>query len=175
MTKKAALGFRYASLDGEMQVPTERELTHAKESVERDRHQRRKEQKLRWWHANKQRYNRRRRTAACSIEKRYKAAKARAVRRGAGWDFSQEEWEQAWMDAPWVLKPGTISAQNPEGIAVPAFALRGSHAHRNTCMQRLDPSKPWSKHNYKIMFRGEELKPGSRWYRKPPEMDDNDE
>ena len=168
MARKAALGFRYASLDDEMMVPTEREVTHAAESSERSQHEREKMQKLRWWHDNKHKINPKRRAVACSIEKRYKAAKSRALRRGWGWDFSQEEWEQAWENAGYVEIPGTRSRANPEGMVVPAFALRGNHAHKHTCMQRLDPSKPWSKDNYKIMFRGEELKPGSRWYREAP-------
>lgn len=174
MARKAALGFQYLSLDEELRVPTERELTHAVEQDQRSNHEREKERKLRWWHRNKHKLNRKRRAVACSIEKRYKAAKSRALRRGWGWEFTQEEWERAWMEAPHVLVPGSRSPSNPKGVTVPAFALRGSHALHNTCMQRLDPNKPWSKDNYKIMFRGEELKPGNRWYREAPEIPDND-
>jgi hypothetical protein len=169
MPKKAVLGFRYISLDEEMLVPTEQELTHAVEGVERSSHEREKKRKLRWWHDNKRKINSRRRAVACSIEKRYKAAKSRADRRGWGWEFSQEEWERAWEEAGWVEVPGSRSPSNPNGIVVPAFALRGSHALNNTCMQRLDPNKPWSIDNYKIMFRGEELKPGNRWFREAPD------
>ncbi len=167
MSRKAALGFRYLSLDEEFKVPTDRELVHVTESVATDAHIRDKQRKLEWWHRNKRRYNLRRRSAACSIEKRYKAAKSRALRRGWGWEFSQEEWERAWSEAPWILVPGSVTPSKPEGLVVPAFALRGSHAYHNTCMQRLDPSKPWSVTNYKFMFRGEELRPGNRWYREP--------
>lgn len=175
MPRKASLGFQYSSLDEEMRIPTTRELIHAVEQVETSQHEKEKQRKLRWWHRNKRKLNARRRAVACSIEKRYKAAKARAIRRGWGWDFTLEEWERAWAEAPHVLVPGSQTPSNPEGISVPAFALRGSHAHKNTCMQRLDPNKPWSKDNYKIMFRGEELKPGSRWYREAPDIPEESE
>jgi hypothetical protein len=168
MTQRAALGFKYASLDEEMRVPTDRELIHATERVKTASHKSRKNTKLEWWHRNKELWNRKRLAAVCSIEKRYKAAERRARNRHWGWEFTQEEWERAWSEAPWVEVPGSRGPSNPKGIAVPAFALRGSHAHNNTCMQRLDPNKPWSIDNYKIMFRGEELRPGSRWYREAP-------
>lgn len=168
MGKKARLGFRYLSLEDEMVLPTDKELTHAVEGVFRDRAARRRKAKLKWWHEKgKHKINPKRRAGACSIEKRYKAAKRRAIRRGWGWAFTQDEWERAWEEAGWVQVPGSATTQNPEGDIVPAFALRGSHAYKNTCMQRLDVDKPWSKDNYKIMFRGEALE-DSKWYRKAP-------
>jgi len=171
MPRKARLGFEYISLDDEMMLPTDREILHSVEREKTSQHEKEKNRKLRWWHKNKDRYNARRRAAACSIAKRYKEAKSRAKRRGWGWDFSRSEWERAWMDAGWVCVPGSQTSQNPEGVVVPAFALRGSHAYNHTCMQRIDPNKPCSLENYKIMFRGEELKPGHRWYREAPHQD----
>lgn len=168
MAYKARLGFKYLSLDDEMLAPTEREIVHSVEREKTSQHVKEKARKLRWWHKNKDHYNARRRAVASSISRRYKAAKSRAKRRGWGWEFSQSEWERAWTDAGWIVVPGSQTAQNPEGVVVPAFALRGSHAYNNTCMQRIDPNKPWSVQNYKIMFRGEELRPGNKWYREPP-------
>jgi len=173
MPRRATLGFRYASLDDEMMLPTEQELTHAVESVETSRHEKEKARKLRWWHNHAKRLNKERRAVACSIENRYKAAERRARQRGWGWEFTQEEWERAWMEAPLVIVPGSRTRSNPEGVVVPAYALRGSHALKNTCMQRLDPNKPWSKDNYKIMFRGKELTPNHQFYGGPPSLDEN--
>jgi len=165
MPKRAVLGFKYLSLDDELMVPTSKELVHSVESMERNSRRRHRESKLRWWHRNKEKYNLRRRAVACSIETRYKEAERRAIQKSDGWEFSPEEWEHAWETAGSILIPGSQTPQNPEGDVVPAFALRGSHSLRNTCMKRIDTDAPWSVDNYVIMFRGEPLGPGSKWYR----------
>ena len=161
--RKAALGFRYISLDEELKVPTPVEIVKSAadrmvESVINHR-----ASKLRCYWRNRDKYNRQKRSVVRSIEGRYEEAKRQALRSGAGWSFDLEAWELKWQSAGWVQVPGS------EGHRVPAFALRGPNRYNNTCMVRLDYSKPWGPDNTKIVFRGEELVAGSRWFVDPPQ------
>lgn len=167
MPKQAKLGFRILKQAGEMMIPDERDFESHEENKKYRSHQLEKARKLRCYHKNKHRYNKQKRAVARSISGRYKDAERLAAARSQGWEFTQEEWERVWRDAGWVRIPGTQSAHNPQGDIVPAFALRGSHRYKNTCMQRKNARKPWSAANCKIMFRGEELSPKSQWYVNP--------
>ena len=119
--------------------------------------------KLKCYRKHAEEYNRAKRLKAGTIEGRYKDAKLGARKRGIGWEFTSDEWEHAWTEAGYIRIPGTQSIANPHGDVVPAFALRGSHAYRNTCMKRIDIDKPWGPNNYRIMFRGEEIGPDNEW------------
>ena len=165
MARKAALGFRYISNDDELIFPDEEDFEKDKESRQLTAHDRRKLSKRKCYHKNKEKYNQQKRHREAGVGRKYKAAKRFALFRNQGWEFTQEEWEQAWIEAGRILIPGTQSSDNPTGTIVPAYALRGSHRYKNACMQRLDNEKPWGPDNYKIMYRGEALQPGSRWYR----------
>ncbi len=165
MARKAALGFKYLSESGSMMLPDEDDFENWEESKKLTSHDKVKLVKRRCYHKNKEKYNRQKRISEARVEKKYKAAKRFAEFRNQGWEFTQEDWEQAWMDAGRVMIPGSQSLDNPDGKIVPAYALRGTHRYNNTCMQRVDNTKPWGPDNYKIMYRGEELKPGSTWYR----------
>lgn len=168
--KKANLGFKVLSLDHELRVPTPAEIAHNTENLKLDSKAKRRESQLRCYHKNKEKYNRQKRSVARRIEGRYEEAKRQAVLSGAGWDFDLETWERVWQEAGWVVVPGSQSAQRPEGLAVPAFSLRGPNRYNNTCMVRVNYGKPWGPENVKIMFRGEELTEGSRWSAKRPEF-----
>lgn len=161
MAKRAALGYKYLSLPGQFMVPDEDDLESARESRRLSAHDKEKLRKLRCYHKNKERYNATRRKKEITVSQRYGSAKRFAKFRNQGWNFTQDEWEQAWIDAGWVRVPGL---EHP----VTAYSLRGSHRYKNTCMQRRDLSRPWGPDNYVIMYRGEELKQGSRWSAPPP-------
>lgn len=166
MSRRAKLGFDVIALDDELQVTTHEDLVKNEEDRKFLSHLKEKARKLRCYHRNKHKYNKQKRAAARSISGKYKEAKRDALKRSQGWEFSQEEWERAWIDSGFVVIPGTITTQNPHGDVVPAFALRGSHRYNHTCMKRLDVTKPWSPENCAIVFRGEELGPENKWYRK---------
>ena len=166
--RKAQLGFKYLSLNDELKVPTPEEIVHSVENRIITSRERRRESQLRCYHKNKEKYNRQKRSVARRIEGRYEEAKRQALLAGADWGFDLETWERTWIDAGWVVVPGSECAERPEGLAVPAFSLRGPNRYHNTCMVRLDYNKPWDPDNTKIVFRGEELKHGSRWYAEPP-------
>jgi len=170
--KKAALGFRYIALEGELLVPTTKEIVDSGLDRAIDSHTLEKKRKLRCYTKNKEKYNRQKRSVARSIEGRYEESKRNALKYGQGWSFDLETWERAWQTAGWVTIPGSQSAENPEGVTVPAFGLRGPHRYNNTCMVRMDFHKPWSPDNTKIVFRGEELAVGSRWYKNGPPIDE---
>lgn len=163
--RKAALGFKYISLKDEMIIPEDDDFENWKESKKLSTHDRIKLTKLRCYHKNKEKYNRSRRINDAKVASKYSAAKRFAIFREQGWDFTQDEWEEAWINAGNVLIPGTQTIENPEGKIVPAYAMRGVHRYNSTCMQRLDNSLPWSKTNYKISYRGEDLVKGSKWHR----------
>jgi len=166
--KKAALGFKYIALDGELLVPTEKDVSDSRLDRLTDSHTKEKQRKLRCYNKNKLAYNRQKRAVARSIVGRYEEAKRNALKYGQEWRFDLETWERAWQTAGWVTIPGSQSAENPEGVTVPAFGLRGPHRYNNTCMVRIDFGQPWSPDNTKIVFRGEELAVGSRWYKNGP-------
>lgn len=169
--RKAAVGFRFHGLGDELKVSSQEDLNKRREDKEYESKALEKARKRRWWHRHKERLNAERRAAARSIEGRYKAAKAKALEKGEEWSFTPEEWERKWIDAGWVLIPGSITPGNPHGQIVPAFAIRGAHRYHNTCMERISLNKGWNTENTRIVFRGEELKPGCRWYREGPSMD----
>lgn len=163
MTHKAHLGFKILSLDDELKVSDEKDFQSDQKNREYLSHQKAKARKLRCYHKHSAEYNRTKRAGARRIEGRFKAARQGALRRSVKWEFSEDEWERAWLEAGWIRMPGTQSAANPLGDIVPAFALRGAHRYQHTCMQRLDLDKPWGPDNYKIMFRGKEVGPDNVW------------
>ena len=165
-SKQAKLGFQVLTADrDELRTSTEEDFKKRKENKEYNSYVKSKQRKLRWWNRNKTAYNAKRRAAARTIAGRYEAARSKALGKGEEWSFTPDSWERAWQEAGWVLVPGTATTQSPEGTVVPAFALRGNHAYKNTCMRRIDLNKGWSPSNCKIMFRGEELGPSNEWYR----------
>lgn len=160
--RKAALGFRYISLDDELKVPSQDEIVKSGEDRKVVAVLNHRAAKRRCYWRNRDKYNKQKRAVVRSIEGRYEEAKRQALLSGAEWGFDLETWERKWQDAGWVQVPGK------EGHVVPAFALRGPNRYNNTCMVRINYSKPWGPDNTKIVFRGEELKRGSRWFREPP-------
>jgi hypothetical protein len=163
MARKAHLGFRVLSLDDELKVSDERDFEKERLNRKYLSHQKAKARKLRCYHKHKEQYNRTKRAAARRIEGRFKSTKQASISRGTEWEFTESEWEHAWMEAGWIRIPGTQSVANPYGDVVPAFALRGSHRYNHTCMKRIDLSKPWGTDNYKIVFRGIEVGPDNEW------------
>ena len=166
--KRAALGFRYISLDKELQVVESEDLQIMKESRQRTSHARTKEAKLRCYHKNREMYNAQRREKSSSMESKFSEAQRQAAIAGVQWEFTPESWAKVWKDAGWITFPGSHSAKELDGVTVPAFALRGPHRYNNTCMVRKDLSKGWNPENCEIVFRGEPLIPGSRWYKQAP-------
>jgi hypothetical protein len=163
MSHKAHLGFKVLSLDDELQVSDEKDFEKDRLNREYLSHQKAKASKLRCYHKHADTYNKTKRKKSAKISGRYKSARQGALKRNTAWEFSEDEWEHAWLEAGWIRIPGTQSAANPTGDVVPAFALRGAHRYNNTCMQRLNLDKPWSNDNYKIMYRGEEVGPENQW------------
>ena len=92
-----------------------------------------------------------------TVRGKYVQSKRKAKSLGQEWHFTQEEWESLWVEAGWVIVPGTVSAANPRGERRTAYAMRGGNRHNNTYMQRIDLSQGWSKDNCVIMFRGKPL------------------
>lgn len=162
MSKKAALGFRYHSMGDELHVSTQDDLDKRRADKDYDMKVNERARKLRWWHRHKEELNAKRRAVARSVEGRYKAAEAKALSKGEEWSFTPEEWEQKWIDAGWVAVPMSDRV-------VPAFAIRGAHRYNNTCMERINLNDGWNPGNTRVVFRGEELKPGCRWYRPGPD------
>lgn len=166
-SKQAKLGFQVLTADSsELRTSTKEDFEERRRNKEYNSYVLSKQRKLRWWNKNKEWYNAKRRAAARTIAGRYEAARRKALLKEESWDFTPDSWERAWQDAGWVLIPGSISTQRPEGTVVPAFALRGNHTYKNTCMQRIDLNKGWSPKNCTIIFRGEELGPSNQWYRR---------
>lgn len=160
--KKASLGFRYISLDDEFRIPDLKDFEDARIDRRMSSHDKAKLRKLRCYTKHKEQYNKQKRSVARSIAGRYEEAKRKARKEHLDWSFDRETWEQAWISAGWV--------KTPKGDLVPAFALRGGHRYNNTCMVRKDLNLGWSPANTQIVFRGEELVPGSRWYHEAPEL-----
>jgi hypothetical protein len=163
MSHRAHLGFKILSLDDELKVSDEKDFESDKLNREYLSHQKAKDRKLRCYHKHSDEYNKTKRATTAKVSGRFKAARQGAIRRSTEWEFSEEEWEHAWMEAGWIRMPGTQSAANPTGDVVPAFAIRGAHRYQHTCMQRLDLDRPWGPDNYKIMFRGKEVGPDNEW------------
>jgi hypothetical protein len=163
--RQAKLGFRVLAAEGELKVSTKEDFEKKRQDKEYDSYVLSKKRKLRWWRRNAERYNAKRRAVARSITGRYKEAERRARSKGESWEFTPDSWEQMWIDAGRVLIPGTATTQNPAGVIVPAFALRGNHRYKHTFMHRIDFNKGWSVDNCRIYFRGEELNADNEWYR----------
>lgn len=166
--KRAKLGFRFISLENELQVVESEDITLSKEARQRRSHTKSKATKLRCYNKHRDSYNAQRRNRGATIHRRYKEAERQAAIAHVQWGFTEESWEQAWSSAGWVVMPGSQSAAALDGTPVPAFALRGPHRYNNTCMVRKDLSKGWNPDNCEIVFRGVPLVPGSRWYVAPP-------
>jgi hypothetical protein len=155
--RKARLGFKIYSTDDELLVDEERDFDYVEKEKRWDSHQKAKARKLRCYNKNKEKYNAQRRVAASTISGRYKSAKIKAGKMGQEWEFTQEEWEDMWINAGWVSIPGTLSPSAPEGVRRPAYALRGGNRFSNTMMARSNLSGPWCTANCYIVFRGEPL------------------
>jgi hypothetical protein len=156
--KKASLGFQYISLDDEFRIPEDKDIEDSKIDRILNMHDKEKRRKLRNYREHRDAYNRQKRSVARSITGRYEESKRKAFKEGIEWSFDRETWEQMWIGAGWIRHP------SPPHSPVPAFALRGQNRYNNTCMIRKDLARGWSPENSCIVFRGEELIPGSRWY-----------
>lgn len=168
MPKQAKLGFQViTSGEGELQVSTQEDLAKRRADKEYESWLKSKKRKLRNWHRHKDDYNRKRRRSRATVEGRYASAERTARDSGQVWEFTMDDWMQVWVDAGWIMIPGSASRQRPEGKVVPAFYLRGPSSLRNTSMRRIDTDKPWNKANTEIMFRGEALRQG-KWWRPSP-------
>ena len=166
--KKAQLGFKYISLDDEFRIPDLEDIEDARISRAMTVHQKEKLRKLRNYHKHRDEYNDQKRSVARSVAGRYEESKRKSLKENISWEFTREAWEKMWLDAGYVVKPGTQTEQNPKGEVVHAWALRGAHRYNNTCMVRKDLNLGWSPENSMVVFRGEELVPGSRWYQSAP-------
>ena len=155
--RKARLGFEILSLEGELLVDEDKDFERKEKDKVWASRQKELARKLRCYNKHKVKYNAQRRAAAATIGGRYKASKTKALNVGQGWDFTQEEWQQLWIDAGMITLPGSVGPSTPEGVQRTAYALRGPNKFDNTMMARKDVSKPWSTSNCYIVFRGEPL------------------
>ena len=120
------------------------------EKIPEDRRKRRLRQKRRCWNRHNKVYNAARRVKGNSIEGKYAEAKRNALKRGQEWQFTANTWKQKWLDAGWIVPPGTDQR-------VTAFYKRGPDKDVDTFMVRRDASGPWSLANCDIFYRGEIL------------------
>lgn len=156
--RKARLGFKIFSLDDELLVDEDKDFERKEKDKEYASRKKELARKLRCYSKNKEKYNAQRRARAATIRGKFLAARDKACKVGQGWELTQSEWEQIWMDAGWVIIPGTIDpSKNPGGIRRTAYAMRGPNKFTNTMMARSDLTKPWSVDNCYIVFRSEPL------------------
>ena len=155
--KKARLGFEIFSLEGELLVEEDKDFVRQEKDKEWAMRQRMLARKLRCWNKHKEKYNAQRRAKASTIAGRYHTCKTKAVKIGQGWDMTEEEWQQIWIDAGQVIVPGTVGPSNPLGMRRTAYAMRGPNKLSNTMMARKDLAQPWSVENCYVVFRSEPL------------------
>ena len=155
--RKARLGFKIFSLDNELLVDEDAEFERKEKDKKYASRKRELERKLRCYHRNKEKYNAQRRARAATITGRYQASKEKALKAGQKWELTQSEWEQIWIDAGWVVIPGTVGPENPSGVRRTAYAMRGPNKFTNTMMARRDLTRPWTVENCYIVFRSEPL------------------
>jgi len=155
--KKARLGFKIYSLDSELLVDEDRDIEFRAKQKKWLSRKKELARKLRCYNKNKEKYNAQRRDVASSIGGRFKVSKTKAKTSGQEWLLSEKEWQDIWIEAGWVVVPGTISPQRPGGVRRTAYSMRGPNKFENTMMARKDLSKAWSKDNCYIVFRSEPL------------------
>ena len=163
MVQKTRLGFKIYSLEDELLVNEDvdferKDMNAALTSLMKERGR-----KLRNYTRHKDKYNKQRRDRASTIEGKYYAAKRKAKNAGYGWEMTKDQWVRVWMDAGFIIVPGTVSPTTPLGVRVTAFSLRGPNKYTNTLMARKDTTKPWAHDNAYIVFRGDPLI-GSRYH-----------
>lgn len=146
--------FKVLTLDGELLVEEEKDLERRFKEKHWTRAQKIKANKRRCWRRHSDEYNARRKARNSSIGGKYNASKRKALSVGQKWELTQEEWQELWISAGFMVIPGTITPSDPRGMRMTAFALRGPNRHNNTYMTRKDLGAPWSKDNCFIGFRG---------------------
>jgi len=152
--KKARMPFQVLSLDGELLVEEEKDLQARFEERGYTREQRTKAVKRRCWHAHQEAYNTSRKIKNNSVHGKYLAARRKARAARHEWMFTEEQWQQMWIDAGWIAIPGSYTFTKEGSVKRPAFYLRGGNRYDNTYMARHDPTKPWCVENCYIGFRG---------------------
>jgi hypothetical protein len=151
--QKARLGFKIYSLDKEMLVDEDKDFERKEKDQVWASRQKMLARKLRCYNKHKEKYNAQRREQAATIAGRYKSSKTKALQVGQEWNLSQDEWQNIWMDAGWVIIPGTVSPSSPMGVRRTAYAMRGPNKFTNTMMARTDLNDAWSVENCYIVFR----------------------
>jgi len=155
--RKARLGFKIFSLDNELIVEEDKDFERKDFNIKLTRHLKDKARKLKNYNNHKEKYNAQRRAKASTIDGKYHNAKRKAIILGYGWEMDREEWIQIWIDAGFVIIPGTVGPSNPSGVKRTAFSMRGPNKFTDTLMARTDTTKPWSKDNAYIIFRSAPL------------------
>ena len=103
-----------------------------------------------YYRKNRERLNAARAAYARMPHNVYKRAERRAKRRGQSWEFTFEEWQDLWHNAPRVPAPRT-------GFLTAAWNAKGGNFNTDTQMCRRDTSGPWSVENCFIGIAGKEL------------------
>jgi hypothetical protein len=155
--EKVRMPFKVLAEDGELLVEEERDLELAAKEAQWDRRERIRSYKRKCWHKNKAKYEAKAKAKSSSIHGRFLASRKKALSVGQVWELTEEEWQRIWIDAGFVIIPGTTSPSRPEGIRTTAYAARGPNRFSNTYMTRYDLGKPWNKENCYIGFRGDPL------------------
>lgn len=155
--KKARLGFTIYSDDNELLVDEDKDREFKEKQLKWERRQRELLRKRKCYNKNKDKYNKQRRDKSNSILGKFNQSKNKATKCGQKWELSLEEWQQVWIDAGWVIVPGTVSPSNPRGVRRTAFSMRGPNRFENTMMARKDLTLPWSVDNVKIVYRSAPL------------------
>jgi len=155
--RKARLGFKIHSLDGELLVEEDVDFERKEMDKEYAARQHMLKRKLTWWNNNSKECNNRRREKASTIIGKFKASRKKALSVSQEWDLTQDEWESIWINAGWVVIPGTISPSNPSGVRKTAYAIRGPSKLENTMLARKDLGDSWNIDNCYIVYRCEPL------------------
>ena len=155
--RKARLGFKILSAEGELLVDEDKDFVRKEKDKKWAQRQRMLARKLRCYNKNKKKYNAQRKAKASTPSGKYHVSKMKALQIGQKWEMTSEEWSNIWMDAGWVIIPGTVSPSNPKGVRRTAYAMRGPNKFTNTMMARADLAGPWSVDNCYIVFRSAPL------------------
>lgn len=155
--RKARLGFRIISLDGELLIDEDADLERIQKDKDYRSHEKRKKSWLAYYYRDTESYNKKRRVKNLSVDRVYAEAKRNAIRQGREWEFDKEQWINMWLDAGWVIIPGSKTPSNPKGEKRTAYSLRGPNVQNNTMMLRKDLTKPWRPDNCYIAYRGNPL------------------
>lgn len=154
MVEKVRMPFKVLSLEGELLVEEEKDLELAAKEAAWSTREKIRANKRKCWHKNKAKYDVARKARASTIHGRFLSARRKALSVGQRWELSEEEWQKLWIDAGFVVIPGTIDPSHPRGERRTAYAMRGPNRFSNTYMTRKDLGKPWSYDNCYIGFRG---------------------